>query len=251
MANVTSIEEALLIQKKIFDRDFSRGPFTGVVQNLAYQKRIQFSLKFIKNSSRILDIGCGDGTVTKGVSIKAKEVIGIDISEQAIKIARKFNSTPNITYHIINVEDYYPEGDFDAAFLFESIEHLFDPEKVLHKINTLLNKEGLLLISTPNYKRLIKRIKLLFGIRHIRKLLGKDDGRIGCDHFQEYTFPQLNFLLVRAGFKIIGYEGIILWTDTVGGRLLKEVLTLQRLNFYLGSLVPAFAGHIYLAAKKK
>jgi SAM-dependent methyltransferase len=251
MAAVSSLKEALQLQRDIFDRDFSHGPFIGVVQDLAYNKRILFSLKFLEKNIKILDIGCGDGTVTKTVSrARASTMNAIDVSEQAINVAKKFNPGPNITYLATNIEDYNPEERFDGILMFEIIEHLYRPIEVLRKLNSLLNKEGLLLISTPNYKRLTRRIKSALGISHIRRLQGKDGNRIGCDHFQEFDYHQLHFLLNKIGFKIIGYEGIILWTDTVGGKSLKDVLLLQKLNFFLGSLCPAIAGHIYIAARK-
>ena len=243
MTVIPSLKEALQFQRNIYNSAFSRGPFKGVVQNLAYEKRIQFSLKFLKQNSRILDIGCGDGTVTKAVSVAtASTTSAIDVSEQAVKVAQEFNSSPHITYLVSNIEDYHPGQKFDGILMFEIIEHLFQPEGVLRKLNSLLNEEGILLISTPNDKRLTKRARSTFRKKHIR---------IGCDHIQEFDYPQLRLLLDKAGFQIIGYEGIILLTDTIGGHSLKDVLFLQKLNFFLGSLFPSISGHIYIAARKK
>lgn len=251
MADVSNLNEALQFQRDTFNRAFAKGRFTGVVQNLAYGKRVGFSLKFFKKNGRILDIGCGDGTVTKAVTdALASETIAIDVSEQAVRVAQETNPSSNITYLVSNIESYGSEKKFDGILMFELIEHIFRPAEVLAKLRALLNEGGVLLISTPNDKRMTRRIKSAFGVRHIRKLLGKKKKRIGCDHFQEFDYQELRSLLESAGFQVIGYEGIIFWTDTVGGKMFKEFAFLQKLNFSLGSLFPAVAGHIYVAARK-
>ena len=250
MENVKSLKKAIEIQEKIFDKDFSQGPFSGTVQELAYSKRVSFSRLFTKSSDKVLSVGCGDGTVVKGVSDAVKRVVAIDISQQAINVAKKFNNSLNISYIKKNIEDFNPEEKFNAALLFEVIEHLFQPKEALTKIYNILNDDGIILISTPNYNRATRRVKKLPIINFIRKLQGKDSERINCDHFQEYTYKQLEVFLKDAGFTIIRREGIIFWTNTVGGSIGKELRWLQKINFYLGSLFPSIAGHMYIAAQK-
>jgi len=250
-AEIKSLEEVRRFQNEIFDKSYSGGPFTGVVAELSYKKRIDFALRFMPKSGLVLDFGCGDGTVAKGVLVKARKVIAIDISEQAIEVAKRFNSHSNIEYFQVAIEDFTWRDKFDTVLMFEIIEHLFDPQSVFHKVADLLKEEGTLVLSTPNFMRLNRRIKQLYGIRQIRKIMGKDLSRIGCDHLREYTYKEVKDILDKAGFEVLRYEGIILWTNTIGGDLLRSVNWIQRLNFYLGSLFPKVAGHIYLAARKK
>jgi len=248
---VKNLEETQRIQQEIFNRDYSKGPFTGAVAELSYKKRINFALRFIPKSAFVLDFGCGDGTIAKGILAKAKKVVAIDISEEAIKVAEEFNSHPDIKYLNTTIEDFTSEEKFDAVLMFEIIEHLFDPQSIFCKISDLLNERGILIISTPNFMRLTRRVKRLYGIRQIRKMMGKDSNRIGCDHFKEYTYEEIRNMLDKAGFEVLRYEGVILWTDTIGGNLLRSVRWIQRLNFYLGSLVTQAAGHIFLVARKR
>lgn len=248
---IKSLEETQRLQREIFNRSYSKGPFVGVVAEFSYKKRIDFALRFMSESSLVLDFGCGDGTITKGVLAKAKKVVALDISEQAIEVAKKFNNHPNIEYFRVAIENFTWEDKFDTILMFEIIEHLFDLQSVLYKIADLLKEEGILVLSTPNFMRLTRRIKQFYGIRQIRKMMGKDLNRIGCNHFHEYTYKEVGDMLDKAGFEVLKCEGIILWTDTIGGNLLRSVAWIQRLNFYLGSLFPKVAGHIYLAARKK
>ena len=250
MKDVKSLKKAIEIQEKIFDKDFSQGPFSGTVQELAYCKRISFSRLFTKSNDKVLSVGCGDGTIAKGVSDAVKKVVAIDISQQAINVAKKFNNSLNIFYVKKNIEDFNPEEKLNIALLFEVVEHLFQPKEVLSKIYNILSDEGIILISTPNYDRATRKVKKLPIINFIRKLQGKNSERINCDHFQEYTYKQLEDFLNDAGFTVIQREGIIFWTNTIGGNMCKNIRWLQKINFYLGSLFPSIAGHIYIAAQK-
>jgi 2-polyprenyl-3-methyl-5-hydroxy-6-metoxy-1,4-benzoquinol methylase len=251
MPDANSLEEALAIQKAIFDKDFSDGPFSGAVQNLAYQKRVDFAKRFITDHDRVLSIGCGDGTVVKGIAQKAKKIVAIDVSPQAIKVAQEFNPADNIVYQQANVEQVEFEDKFDAVVLFEVIEHIYEPDRVLRKINKLLTRDGKLIISTPNFGRLNRRVKQLPGIKALRLKQGKDPNRIGCDHFQEYTFGELKALLAESGLDVLCREGIIFWTNTLGGKKLRNMAWLQGLNFWLGGICPEVAGHMYVAAQKR
>ncbi|MCX5704349.1 MAG: methyltransferase domain-containing protein [Candidatus Omnitrophica bacterium] len=237
-------------QREIFNKSFAKGPFSGVVAELSYQKRISFTLKFIPDSSTILDFGCGDGRVTKDILTRAKKVVAIDISEKAIEVAKKFNNHPNIKYINTTIEDFSSEEKFDAVIMFEIIEHIYDPKSIFHKAKNLLKEDGVIILSTPNFLRLTRRVKRLYGIKHIRRRMGKDADRICCDHVREFSYQEVKDMLIDAGFEILAYEGVILWTDTIGGDLLRSVYWVQRLNFYLGSLIPPASGHIFIAAKK-
>jgi ubiquinone biosynthesis O-methyltransferase len=237
-------------QRVIFNKSFANGPFVGVVAELSYKKRIDFSLRFIPTGGIVLDFGCGDGHVTKGILQKAKKVTAIDISESAIEVAKEFNNHPDITYLNIALEDFNSNEKFDSVMMFEILEHVFDSEAVLKKVWGLLKDKGTLILSTPNFLRLTRRMKQLYGVRQIRKKMGKDSKRIGCDHIHEFTYSELKNMLNRCGFEILDYEGLILLNDTVGGHLLRSVYWVQRLNFYLGRLFPSVSGHFFIAAQK-
>lgn len=53
----------------------------------------------IKANDRVLDLGCSNGYVTKLLSQRANQVIGVDYSRDLLKIAEKENKSSNITYH--------------------------------------------------------------------------------------------------------------------------------------------------------
>ena len=92
----------------------------------------------------ILDIGCGTGDFLAQIPTN-KTRKGIEVSSKAATIAR----TKNL--------DIYSDLDqlketFDVITLWHVLEHLYDPETVIEKINTRLKDDGLLIIALPNYQ---------------------------------------------------------------------------------------------------
>ncbi|WP_449601521.1 methyltransferase domain-containing protein [Paenibacillus sp. Marseille-Q9583] len=104
---------------------------------------------------RVLDIACGEGYGSFAMAEKwgAKEVHGVDISQEAINNAKENFSHKNIHFNTINAEednDFFEEGYFDLIVSFETIEHLANPILYLENLKRWLKKDGIILISCPN-----------------------------------------------------------------------------------------------------
>lgn len=107
------------------------------------------------SGQRILDIACGEGYgayILKSLW-KAREVVGIDISEEAISSARRTFDVPNVSFEVGSVYDIsqkYPPGRFDVIISLETIEHLEDPERFLLELKALSTPDTTIIISCPN-----------------------------------------------------------------------------------------------------
>lgn len=96
-----------------------------------------------------IDVGCGNGALTIKFYKYFKKSLGIDLSEEGIKFAKKFENQ-NISFQnesIENLAKYNKKFDFVTAI--EVIEHQYDPLDFLQKLNRITKKEGYILISTP------------------------------------------------------------------------------------------------------
>jgi len=127
--------------------------WTETVTNLTeygkYERDRVLDEFFIK-SGKILDVGCGDGSVMLHLKKKGYEVHGIDFSPSAIKKARN-RGLKNL--HELDIEKEklpYKKDTFDYVFWGDVIEHLFNPEDVLIEIKRVLKSGGLLVVSCPN-----------------------------------------------------------------------------------------------------
>ena len=77
--------------------------------------------------SRFLDLCCGCGYDTTRMHALGYEVIGIDFSEESLRIARKKN--PNIVFYNINMlKDYSFIGTVDAVFIIAGLVHIKSDE---------------------------------------------------------------------------------------------------------------------------
>lgn len=104
----------------------------------------------------VLDIGCGRGEVVNYCAkARAKRIVGIDFSKDAIKIASEFNRD-NFNVELIEVEakDIKFKNVFDIVFAFDVIEHIPDEEMQLiySKIHAALKKNGILILHTPIFE---------------------------------------------------------------------------------------------------
>ncbi|MBR4655672.1 MAG: class I SAM-dependent methyltransferase [Oscillospiraceae bacterium] len=95
---------------------------------------------------RILDVGCGDGTLACCLSHKDRVVIGLDISESCIDSARRYEMGRNLYFEQCSFQEYEAlDGSFDAIIFVASIHHM-DFESALLKAKRLLAKGGVLVI---------------------------------------------------------------------------------------------------------
>jgi SAM-dependent methyltransferase len=124
------------------------------------ERAIKLLSPFIKNNTKILDIGCGSGGTYANHFIKAKRGVwtGIDISEKALKSAmhsRKYK---------VDLNKQLPELDeFDLIICLEVLEHTLYPADVVGYIDRHLSKDGVAIITVPNSYSWLFRVKYLLG----------------------------------------------------------------------------------------
>ena len=91
----------------------------------------------------VLDIGCGPGRYTAAFALQGKEVIGIDIAEEMLKIAQDNIHELNVTADLV-LGDYLSvhfDRVFDAACLMGFFDYIEDPVPVLKKLATEVTGE--------------------------------------------------------------------------------------------------------------
>ncbi|MBX2811207.1 MAG: class I SAM-dependent methyltransferase [Myxococcales bacterium] len=105
---------------------------------------------------KLLDIGCGLGHFVHTAVSKGWGAQGIDLSESAINICKRFGvpaSKQDIFDPTLSTHQY------DVITMFELIEHLPTPSPFISRATELLRPGGLLYITTPNYNALDRRVQ--------------------------------------------------------------------------------------------
>lgn len=110
---------------------------------------------------KILDMGCGTGMNSKVMTDLGHSVVGVDISEQAIK---KYNLRGFVGY-VMSIESKlnFSDEEFDLVFCSEIIEHLVNPDNLVSEAFRILRPGGKLIISTPNSAFWVYRIAGVLG----------------------------------------------------------------------------------------
>jgi 2-polyprenyl-3-methyl-5-hydroxy-6-metoxy-1,4-benzoquinol methylase len=110
-------------------------------------------VKTICKGKRILDIACGEGYGSYLLSQwGAEEVVGIDISQEAIEKANKHFKLDNINFYKMDAGNLnkIEDASFDLIVSFETIEHLKNPGKFLKEVVRVATKNAIIVISCPN-----------------------------------------------------------------------------------------------------
>jgi len=108
---------------------------TSFVRRIEWRKMLEYLDP--KEGERISDITCGDGALSLKIAEKGCEVHGIDISEEAIKAAKRLAERAGITceFRVGNAECLpYPDEYLDKVVCSSSLEHFKDDINALREM---------------------------------------------------------------------------------------------------------------------
>lgn len=149
--------------------EFERSLATRNVDNSA-----AFFVKHLRPEMRVLDCGCGPGTITVGLAeaVPGGEVAGIDIDAKQIESAQALAAEKrigNVRFEVANAHELpFPPASFDAVFANALLIHLSDPGSALSEIKRVLRPGGVIGIrdadrgfdlrvpETPRLKRMFE-----------------------------------------------------------------------------------------------
>jgi len=105
--------------------------------------------KYLKEGSKILDIGCGNGRFLKYLlKFGSFELYGTEMEGNSAKRASKIKEI-NLKTGTLNSDDF-PDNFFDAVSLFHVFEHLAEPKEILETICKIVKPGGIAVFSFPN-----------------------------------------------------------------------------------------------------
>jgi arsenite methyltransferase len=100
----------------------------------------------ISSDARVLDVGCGSGWATRLIAQLASSgrVVGIDISDEMVQLARETSSGfSNVEFHVASAERLpFGAGEFTHAFSMESLYYYEDMVSALKEIARVLDHGG-------------------------------------------------------------------------------------------------------------
>ena len=156
---------------------------------------------------KILDVGCGGGILAEALSDAGAIVTGIDAAGPGIEIAKLHaqDNNKSINYMESTAEDLLnsSEEKYDIVTCLEVLEHVPDPELLVHTCINLLKSEGDLFLSTIN-KNPRSWITAIVGAEYIFNILPK-----GTHEFNKFIKPSsLGSFIRRGSAELIESKGM-------------------------------------------
>jgi len=138
-----------------YDKNYYNRTYGPILENkydleyLNYSGTIAFSAP---SSKRILEVGCGLGTLSWGLSVYAAFVVGLDLSRYAVSKATEFYRSENLNFIIASGEFLpFKAQCIDGIVCSHLLEHLTkqQSENVLREMRLVLINNGYLVLDQP------------------------------------------------------------------------------------------------------
>ena len=172
--------------------------------------RLGYIEQYVKNltGKKILDVGCGGGILAESMAKAGAEVIGIDMSETPLSVAKLHLHEVGlkVDYRQITVEQLATESpnSFDVITCMEMLEHVPDPASVITACYKLLKPGGQAFFSTIN-RNPKSYLFAIIGAEYILRLLPKGTH----DHSKFIRPAELVNWIVDAGGEVNDITGMI------------------------------------------
>ena len=201
--------------------------------------RVSAVLGLLPSGEKLLDVGCGEGSLVTKAKEKFKEVHGIDLSASRIEKAKanadeRFPNSKQMYFSLADIDNGIPYADsvFDVVTCLAVLEHVFNPYYVIREVNRVLITGGTLIVEVPNVAWLPRRLSLLFGKLPVTSN-AENDWEVG--HLHYFTMFSLCKLFKDAGFKVFLKTGSGIfsklrdwWPSLLTGDLIIKGIKLRR-----------------------
>lgn len=156
---------------------------------------------------KVLDVGCGGGILAESMAARGAEVLGIDMGEAPLQVARlhKLESGVELDYRQITVEALAEEmpQQFDVVTCMEMLEHVPDPASVISACARLVKPGGQVFLSTLN-RNPKSYLFAIVGAEYLLRMLPR-----GTHDFAKFIRPsEMEGWTRHAGLELVELTGM-------------------------------------------
>ena len=187
------------------------------------KKEFQIISELIENNKRVLDVGCGDGTLMKHLKDnKNIDTRGLEISKNNVQLCIS-KSLSVIEGNAERDLQQFPDLSFDYAILSQTLQAFYNPEKVIDDLLRVANKA---IVTIPNFGYWKVRLHLLLkGTMPITKNLPDE----------WYNTPNLHMCTIKDFYNFCSKKNIELYKSiALNGEKTSQInkINLNIKNFY-------------------
>lgn len=177
-------------------------PRTATRQNRGHRQTYAFIKRHLPTPGRMLDLGCGDGTVLWLAREDGWAVKGVELFAEHTKLVRE---TLGLDVETSDITSYHGEdGAWDCVVLTHVLEHLPDPAGALAKIRRLLKPGGAGVLEFPNIDAFDARLRRILDWLAIHRREYSPAYVPG--HVQEFCRASFDFAARKAGLALEVWE---------------------------------------------
>lgn len=156
---------------------------------------------------RVLELGYGEGNVTRQLLAAGKQVDIIEGAELLVNRARElYGSSVNVHHALFS--DFRPSQPYDAILATNILEHVEDSIDTLKCIRKWAGSKTKIFVTVPNAESIHRRLAVLMGIQPTLDTLSPRDHLVG--HLRVFDLDLLKKQVECCGFKIVAQQGFLL-----------------------------------------
>src|SRR3954447_3864254 len=114
-----------------------------------------YLLPHLEPDHRLLDVGAGPATITADLAARVREVVAVEISEEAAEITRTGLRERGVTNAEVVVADVhglgFDDGEFDVVHAHQVLQHVADPVAALREMARVTRSGGVIGVRDSDY----------------------------------------------------------------------------------------------------
>ena len=197
------------------------------------------------NRKMVLDVGTGTGRFAAWLAKKGFEVIGVDVSEEMLKKAKRKAHPQSKNVHLVLGDvNFLPfrKGTFGSCICINVINHIHSANKFFNEVRYVIRPEGFFIFNFPNLQSPYLPIAIIVNLR--KKALFKG-GKIRSKWF---TLREIDKLLSETGFNIEELQGCMIASPIPLGESLVKIVRI--INFFCKtSKFKLFSSSLFIKAQ--
>jgi SAM-dependent methyltransferase len=150
---------------------------------------------------RVLDAPCGPGRMAEALARLGFEAFGADLDADSYRASVPFCVAD------LNRPLPYADARFGFVYCGDGIEHLENPFALFRELARILERDGVLVVVTPNYLNVERRVQFLLTgslVRPPRRIGNYPDvPPVDRGHINPLTLTRLAFMAENAGFELV------------------------------------------------
>ncbi len=153
-------EDKAIAAERVAHEKYTHGHAPATVRQHARrtaEEAAAFLLPELRPGMRLLDVGCGPGSITRGLAerLAPGQVIGLDLSREILAAARQdaaARGLANLQYEEGSVYQLpFPDASFDVVFAHQVLQHLREPGAALRELLRVVRSGGLVAVRDVDW----------------------------------------------------------------------------------------------------